>query len=174
MLNVVRKLEAVFRWLYHIMLLHSGTLIFLWSRVYDLSILLPSFSQHRWCGTASHLYLLSVYFFAKFSIKVLLLFKFINLFFYFFISFWDSIKLVSCSLAGNGFRFLILFASTSWILDYRCILPCPIYEVLEIEPRILCLLGKHSTTWDNSPNAGTLLSQFLFIVRLCLIAAFMI
>lgn len=71
--------------------------------------------------------------------------------------FWDR---TSCGpgwpqthhIAMKHFELLILLSLPHKHCYYRHVPWCLVYMHLEIEPRALCVLGKHSTNWATSPT----------------------
>ena len=51
----------------------------------------------------------------------------------------------TCYIAGGDLELLVILSLLPRRLGYRCVLPHSVHVVLEIEPKALCLSGKHYT-----------------------------
>lgn len=78
---------------------------------------------------------------------------------------------VSCSLGWLWTHFVTKITPHSFMIflplalkcwDAKCVSPYPLYVLLKMEPRALCTLGEHSTTWT------TFLDPFLGLAILWL------
>lgn len=75
-----------------------------------------------------------------------------------FRSWVSSVQLPPVPIAQDNLELLVALLLLSDCWGFRCVPPCPVYEVPGTEPRALYVFGKHSSSWALLP----VLAMYLF------------